>query len=340
MTKVLITGATGFVGSYTARLLVNAGLEVYAIKRATSRMDMVADIQDRIQWHTCDLTEVYDLDEVVSKVDSIIHCAALISFDPKKKKDLYTYNVEATRDLVNLALSNKVQRLIMVSSIAALGRYSQEPNKPIDESIEWSDGLDHSYYGITKHLAEQEVWRGQAEGLDTLILNPSLVIGAGYWDSGTPAIFKRVAGFNPFYPKGSTGVVDVRDVADLLYKALISDISGERIIVSGDNLTYRALLEEIAGSLGKKAPSTGLNSLLINTLTALDLIRATVLRQPRLVTKDNLRASARDSSYKTDKSKSLLKHTYRSISSTIKATANSFITTNKEGLKHGILPFD
>lgn len=339
MTKVLITGATGFIGSYTARLLVNSGLEVWAIRRETSKMDLVADIADRIHWHTCDLTDVYDLEEVILKVDSIIHCAAQVSFDPREEKEMYKYNVEATRDLVNLALSCKIQKLVMVSSIAALGRYSQEPDKPIDENIEWSAGLNHTYYGITKHLSEQEVWRGQAEGLDTVILNPSLVLGAGYWDKGTPALFKRVAGFNPFYPKGSTGVVDVRDVAELLHKALISDISGERIIVSGENLPYRDILQQMAEALGKKGPTIKLNQILINTLTALDFVRANVLRQPRLVTKENLNSSARTSRYKTNKSISLFNYAYRPISATIKTTAECFNTTNTEGVGFGILPF-
>ncbi len=339
MHKILLTGATGFLGSYTARVLLNAGLEVHAIMRKSSSLKMVDDIQDKIHWHTHDICDYVDMEASIDGMDGIVHCAALVSFDPKDKPNLIKYNIEATRDIVNLALMYGTKKLVYVSSIAALGRYTQT-EKVIDEKIEWSDGLEHTFYGISKHLAEQEVWRGQAEGLDTVIINPSLIMGAGHWTKGTPAIYKRVSGYNPFYPTGSTGVVDVRDVAEILYKALISDISGERIIASSQNLTYKSILTTVAEALDKKSPTIKLSGLLINTLTALDFIRAKLLGQPRLVTKENLKSSARASSYSNEKSKELLSHSYRSIDAILKETGDCYLQSIKGGYDYGILPIN
>jgi nucleoside-diphosphate-sugar epimerase len=339
MRKILLTGATGFLGSYTARVLLNAGLEVHAIKRESSSLEMVQDIQDQIHWHTHDLCDYVDMESSIEGMNGIIHCAALVSFDPKDKPKLIQYNIEATRDIINLALIYGIKKLVFVSSIAALGRYTQA-EKVIDEKIEWSDGLEHTFYGISKHLAEQEVWRGQAEGLDTVIINPSLIMGAGQWTKGSPAIYKRVYGYNPFYPTGSTGVVDVRDVAEILYKALISDLAGERIIASGQNLTYKSILTTVAEALDKQSPTIQLSGLLLNALSGLDYLRATVLRQPRLVTKENLKASARTSAYSNEKSIRLLGHRYRSIEASIKETADTYLQSLSSGYDYGILPIN
>jgi len=302
-------------------------------------MDLLAEYANRIHWYDCDLRNIFDLEEIIKQVEVIIHCAALVSFDPKEEEKMYEHNVVVTKDLVNLALKHKTRKLIAVSSIAALGRY-QDQEKHIDENIEWSDGQDHTYYGISKQLAEREVWRGHAEGLDCLIVNPALVLGAGIWDKGTPATFKRVASYNPFYPLGSTGVVDVRDVAEILVKSVRSEVSGQRAILSSANMTYREILTIMANALGKKPPSIGLTGFWINVLTGMDRLRATILQKPRLVTKENLKASTRTNYFDNAISTKLFQHKYRDLNQTIKESASIYLKSTEANKDHGILSFD
>ena len=338
MPRVFVTGATGFLGSYITRLLVTGDYEVVALKRTTSSMNMVSDIASKVEWIERDLMDLMTMDDLFTGVDGIIHAGALVSFQPKERNQMMAVNVEATSDLINLALRKKVSRFVHISSIAALGRH-KDPNQIIDESISWTDHPDNTMYGITKHLAEKEVWRGAAEGLSTIIINPSLILGAGQWDGGSPAIMKRMAKGNPFYPQGATGVVDVRDVAALTVKAYESDISQERFIASAENVSYRWICDTIAAAFDNKAPTIPLNGVLRLTLASADWWRAALTRGKRMATRENLRSSGRTAQYDNQKSIALLGATYRNVMNTIQESADLYKNSRHDGKDFGILEF-
>ena len=335
--KVLLTGATGFVGSYIARYLLIKGYHVFATKRASSRMDLVSDIQDNIIWTDCDLQDTIDLEAIIEQVDSVIHCAAVVSFQPKDADLMYEVNVTGTQDLVNLSLQHKISRFVHISSIAALGRHKND--KTIDEKVEWEDGPYNTQYGISKQMSEREVWRGQAEGMSVCILNPSLILGAGYWDTGTPALFQRVHNGNSFYTTGSTGAVDVRDVARLAVLAMTSDISGERYIVSSENISYRSILNKIAIKLHKKPPHRKLNKILRALLWRADALISTFSSKKRQATKETLAAASRQSRYVSDKSKKQFNYQYLPIDQTITDTAKALVDSKQNNQNSGVLAF-
>lgn len=345
MPKVLLTGATGFVGSYIARLLLHKGYEVIATRRTSSPLHLVDEIKDKIKWIEASLGDILEIESAVIEADYIIHAAALVSFQPKDRMAMYTTNVAATHDLVNLALIHGTQKFIHISSIAALGRHKN--SKLLDELVDWEDSPLNTNYAISKQLGEREVWRGHAEGLAVSVLCPSLVLGAGDWGKGTPAMFSNMHRGYPFYPTGSTGVVDVRDVAELTIKALESDTNGEKYIVSGENISYRKILDNIALAVGVKPPRFKLTSSLSSLVWRADALLAFITRKERLVSKETLASASRNASYDNSKSINTLGHIYRPIEDTIRLSGQLFKSSlsmsnskgNKTAKEYGVLTF-
>ena len=325
--KILLTGGTGFLGSYVLKQLINAGYtNIHAIKRSTSKMDLVEDVQDRVSWSECDILDIASLEDLVRNMDCIVHAAAFVSMDPRDHKRMHQVNGEGTANLVNLALDHKIKKFVHVSSIAALGR--KENNVLMDEEIRWEESPSNSQYGVSKYNAEMEVWRGASEGLNICILNPSLILGAGFWKDGTPAIFTRVDEGVAFFPTGTTGVVDVRDVADACEKALSGEMVNERYIISAENVSYKDLIQNIAKALGAKVPKKPLPEFLKNVSWRGEKIRAFLFRKKPLITKETIVTTSHFSRYDNQKSIDQLKMKYRSLDSTINETATAYTNSN------------
>ncbi|MBK7440418.1 MAG: NAD-dependent epimerase/dehydratase family protein [Bacteroidetes bacterium] len=212
---ILVTGANGLVGSYLCRFLVNQGNQVRAIKRPESNLRLVADIANKIEWVDGDVNDISSLDDAMLGVEQIYHCAAVISYVGKNANHLMQVNVEGTANVVNLALDNNIKKLVHISSIAALGRTGKK-DEIVTEATPWDRKNLTSDYSISKFLAEREVWRAMAEGLNAVIVNPSIIVGAGNWDSGSCKLFTTIYNGFKYYTNGVTGYVDVRDVLNLL----------------------------------------------------------------------------------------------------------------------------
>ncbi len=335
MAKIFITGATGFLGSYILRFLVRDGHDIYAMRRAHSRMDMIADIQDKVAWTVGDIGDIDLIHNIIDSDTVIIHAAAKISFERKQAKKMHRVNVQATKQLVDMAIDKKAKRFIHISSIAALGKYHD--NRTIDENIEWEDSLEHSTYGISKQMGEREVWRGHAEGLEVVILNPSLILGAGYWNSSSANIMTQLAKGTPFYPVGMTGMVDVRDVAKFVTLAIDKAVCGHRYIISGENRTYKDYFEHTCEALGVKPPKKPLTTMWRGLAWRSAGIYAAIFRQPQLITRQNLAASATSASYDNNKSRESFQFEYTNIEMTWQAAAKSYKQAKKENRSWGIL---
>ncbi len=328
MKRIFLTGATGFVGSYIARHLLQANYEVVAIHRSQSKFSLVSDIYDRIEWIECDLKELDLIEDRLQDIDAVIHSGALVSFSPEDNDELMAVNVAATEELVNICLEHKVKRLVHLSSIAALGRY--KGNHLIDEKAEWSDSPQNTPYAASKNLGERAVWRGAAEGLDTIILNPSLIIGPGDYINGTSAIIPKLLKGIPFYPIGSTGFVDVRDVARFAVASLTTEMSGERFIISAENNTYKAYLSLISKELAIKAPGIPLNKFLGALAWRGDYLRNKIFGNGRLFTKEMIHASSTDAKFSNKKSFMLSSKDYITLSHSIKNLVEQYkLTLNK-----------
>lgn len=250
--RVLVTGATGFIGHYIVRQLLASGHEVSVLVReSSSHFDSLKPFGDHV--HICrgDINQVESLEAACHGMDIVVHAAAMVSFDSGESRKVMKVNVEGTANLINVCLDHQVKHFIHLSSIAALGGMPGE--MVIDESAVWMD-KNVSLYSKSKHLAELEVWRGAAEGLAVTILNPSLVLGPWETSHHSMQIFKAMDRNLPFYPSGSNGFVDVRDVAQAVILSIEKKVFQERIIINGHNESYRDILSGIAHKMGKNKP--------------------------------------------------------------------------------------
>lgn len=325
--KILLTGATGFLGAQVLRILVQKNYDVRALKRPNSRMDLVADIADKATWMDMDINDSA-LEDAFEGITHVCHCAAVVSFHPKDVRRMMQVNVEGTANLVNLALDFGVEKFVHTSSIAALGRSKDRTH--LDESSKWENSPLNTQYAISKYYAEQEVWRGEAEGLNVAIINPTMVIGPGYWNENTARFFKQIYEGLKFCPTGASGFVDVRDVADFMVRLLESDINGQRYVLCGENTSYRAFFDAIAQQLNVPAPSITVAPWLAEIAWRVEWLKEAFTGATPMVTKESARSSVSRFTYGNQKSLAAFPDfRYRPLSESIAYTAARFLADVK-----------
>ncbi|MCH8961424.1 MAG: SDR family NAD(P)-dependent oxidoreductase [Bacteroidetes bacterium] len=250
--KTLVTGATGFIGSELTRQLLQEGVRVRILRRATSRLDLLGEAAQHVEHVLGDVTDPPSLCEAMADVGQVYHVAAYVGLGGRRDHArLHRVNVGGTAHVVNAALEAGVERLVHTSSIAALGR----PERPIDETTEWHASSANTAYAVSKHEAELEVYRGIAEGLDAVIVNPSLVFGVGRPGENTRLIAERIRdGKIPATPGGGTNVVDVEDVAAGHRQAMRHGKTGERYLLGGENISWKTIFGTLAEALGVAPP--------------------------------------------------------------------------------------
>jgi len=250
---IVITGATGFLGSELALQLTQQGLNVRCTKRSTSVIPAIlAPFSKQIEWVDADLMDVFALESAVAGAKQVYHCAARVSLRQSDKEAMIRENVTGTANLVNLCMDYDC-RLVHVSSVAAIGL--AKPGDLITENHHLDQANETDGYALSKLESEMEVWRGIAEGLEAVIVNPSIIIGANAGILGSGELFDRVRKGLKFYTSGSCGFVDVSDVAKCMIALMNSDIIAERFIVSAENISYKQITAEMAVGFGIKPPS-------------------------------------------------------------------------------------
>jgi dihydroflavonol-4-reductase len=250
---ILVTGATGFLGSEVAKQLVDKGEAVRCTKRKSSVIPALLVPYTQIQWVEADMLDVFALENALEDVNQVYHCAAWVSLKQKDKEPMIRTNVKGTANLVNLCLDRDI-KMVHVSSIAAIG--IAKPGELITENHHLDVSTEDDGYAISKLESEMEVWRGIAEGLTAVIVNPSLIIGADAGILGSGQLFETVRKGLKFYTEGTAGFVDVEDVAKSMIALMESDITEERYIISAENRNYQQLTTEIAQGFGVKPPAT------------------------------------------------------------------------------------
>lgn len=334
--RVLITGATGFIGSYIARYLLEKGVSLRAICRKTSDKTLLGEAAGGIEWVEADLIDIGALEDVMKDVDHVYHAAAMVSFKRKDRDRMYKVNIEGTANLVNIALDFGIEKFLFVSSIATLSKSRKDVL--IDENAEWEKSKLNSHYGLTKYLSEMEVWRGIQEGLNGVIINPSLVLGAGFWDGPSNKLFKKIDEGVPFFPAGGNGYVDVRDVAKSAIGLMESDISGERFIINGANLTYQQAFETIAGAMNKKAPNKKVKNWQAMLGWRLDQLKIALFGGTPILTRELVRLIQEKYAYDNTKLREALGYSFIPIEQTLRETSDLFIQSKKAGNNYAILP--
>jgi dihydroflavonol-4-reductase len=281
---IFITGATGLVGSHLIKELSKQDQTIKALYRTE-----IPFAHNNIQWIKGDILDTNLLDEILTDVDEVYHCAAIISYNPKDKKNLFKTNVEGTANIVNASLNNNVQKLLHVSSVAALGRIKE--NEMVTEDMQWNEETKNSVYGESKYLGELEVWRGVAEGLHAVIVNPSIILGAGDWSKGSSEIFKTIYKEFPYYSDGIAGFVDVHDVVNAIILLMNSNISAERFILNADNVAYKDLFQLIAAAFHKKAPYKKVTPFMASVIWRMEALRSLFTSKSPFITKETANAA-------------------------------------------------
>jgi nucleoside-diphosphate-sugar epimerase len=250
---ILVTGATGFLGSELALQLVKQGVEVRCTKRSSSVVpEILKPFAKQIEWVEADLMDVFALESALNGVSQVYNCAAWVSLRQSDKEEMIRVNVTGTGNLVNLCGLSRA-RLVHTSSVAAIGL--AKPGDLITENDHLDQANETDGYALSKLESEMEVWRGIAEGLDAVIVNPAIIIGAGAGTNGSGELFDIVHRGLKFYTAGSCGFVDVADVAKSMIALMNSDIHSERFIISAENCTFKQITAEIADGFGQKRPS-------------------------------------------------------------------------------------
>ena len=278
---ILVTGATGLVGSHLIKALVAQGKSVRALYR--SEIPSSHELNN-VDWFNADILDIVALEEAMIGITQVYHCAAIVSFTAKNKKSLHHTNIEGTANIVNACLNANIEKLLFVSSVAALGRIRED--QAINETMNWTEETSNSEYGKSKYLAEIEVWRGMGEGLKVVVVNPVIILGASDWSKGSTAIFKSAYDEFPWYTEGSSGFVDVLDVVEAMILLMESSICDQRFILSGENLPYRDIFTMIANAFHKKAPHKKVTALLAEIVWRFEGIKGRITGKSPLLTKE------------------------------------------------------
>jgi dihydroflavonol-4-reductase len=330
--KILVTGGTGLVGSTLIHLLLEKGYtDLRVLARAKSDKSLLGSKRDELEWVVGDLLDLISLEEAMCDIDIVFHCAALVSFVKKDAKKILEMNLQGTANVVNIALHQKVDRFIHVSSIAALNGDVQS----IDEQSYFNYSSSYSTYGLSKFLAEQEVWRGFAEGLKGAIVNPGIILGAGFWNSGPLGLIKMIDKGFPFYPTGITGFVDVRDVAEFMIHAFENQLNEERYVLVAENASYQKVLSSIAKNLGKNPPQFAIHPILRKTVSWGLRLGSLFGLQPALISPESLEGSAKRNHYNNSKSLQIEDFCYRPLEETIYEMVEAYFKSKEQKLPFG-----
>lgn len=320
---ILVTGGTGFLGSAVIKRLVEQGNAVIALKRNSSNIPESLKASSLVEWVDADITDYFALSDIFDRVTHVYHCAAKISYQKRDADEMLHVNVEGTRHIVNLALEHGA-RLLHVSSIAALG--TNKLGKPVDEQDKWEYDVNMSNYSLSKYKSELEVWRGITEGLDAVIVNPSVIMGVNPAKSGSAVIFDMVQKGIKIYPPGSVGIVDVDDVAEIMILLMKrNDITAQRYVLNSENISNRKLLSDIAHLLGKKAPTIAVKPFMLQLAWRVAKLVAIIQGKRPSLTKESAQATAMKLAYSNAKIVDELGYNFKPINQTLREVANTYL---------------
>lgn len=322
---ILVTGGTGLVGSH---LLYHLSLEndkIRAIYRTEKSLEKVKKVFSyytsdeqffsKIEWFQADITNVPSLIPAFLGIKYVYHCAAFISFNPKDYIEMRKINIHGTAIIVNLSIDAKIEKLCFVSSIAAVG--DSLKGDIITEECEWNKELDNSGYSITKFGAEMEVWRASQEGIDVVIVNPGVILGSGFWNSGSGKLFTQVYNGFKYYTEGITGFVVVQDVVKSMIQLMNSEIINERFILVADNKSFKEIFFLIADAFGKKRPSIKIKPWQTAIFWRISSLLSFIIGKESLLSKYSAKSAHSISEYSSDKIKEIIDYKFEPIEESI-----------------------
>lgn len=333
---VLVTGGTGLVGAHLLLNLIRKGKAVKAIHRKGSNLKRVEKVFNyyeengsklfqNIDWVEADLNDIPALEKAFEQIGFVYHSAAYISFDPSQYQNLMTINAEGTANIVNLCIAKNVKKLCYVSTIGTIGKSIN--GSIATEENEWND--QHvNVYARSKYAAEMEVWRASQEGLSVVMVNPGVIIGSGFWDTGSGTLFTTANKGFSFYPPGGTGFITVHDVVRMLVSLMDSEIKNERFIAVAKNLTFKEILLPLTTSLGKQPPTKQLKYWQLEIGRIGDFLWSTLSGSARRITKNSIYSMKHRDTYDNSKVKEVLNFEFEELEPTIHFSCRRFVEEN------------
>ena len=314
----LVTGATGLVGMYRLAWRLERGWPTVALHRKHSKLGRVeAWLQERLgsgfdaawaalEWREADLGDVVGLGDAMVGCDRVFHAAGRVSFLPGDELRLKEVNAVGTAHIVDAAIGAGGKRLFHVSSVAALGR-SGEDGAPVHEDSDWADGVGASPYGKSKRAGELEAWRGQAEGLEVIVVNPTIILGDARYDESSGMVYRSAARGRRHHPAGGNGFVGAEDLLEVIgaLDQAADDgrkgVLGERFIVSAEEVSYRDMMGWVADGLGVRAPDRPLSGWMLEVAWRAATVWGRVTGTPPMLTRDMARNTMHMHRYDTSK---------------------------------------
>jgi len=330
---ILITGATGLVGSHLLAHLILEGKSVRALHRKSSDLDKVKHVFsyysddyealfNTVEWIIGDITDIPSLEPIFKDITQVYHCAATVSFRKKDEELMRKNNIEGTANMVNLSLTNQVQKFCFVSSIATLDK--NQNTGSIDELNEWNPENNNYDYAISKYGGEMEVWRGSQEGLPVVIVNPGVILGAGFWEHNTGRFFSNAANSFKYYTTGQTAFVSVQDVVKAMMQLMKSDIINKNYLLVSENATFQKVMNEIASVLGTKPPTKKVTPFMAEIAWRLAGLYAFFTGKQPMITKHSSKAAQQVYSYSAAKIKKDLGFEFEPFVETIQRAGKQF----------------
>lgn len=285
---ILVTGGTGLLGQHLLEKL-SATQKIRAIFRTALPTFYASLNHGNIEWVEADITDIISLEKAFEGITQVYHCAAIVSYDPRMKERMMQTNIEGTANVVNLCLDHQLKKLCYVSSIATLGEGII--GELISEKNDWEEGHTNSNYAVSKQGAEMEVWRGVAEGLQAVIINPGIILGEGDDAKSSTHLFKIIRNEFPYYTQGGTCWVDVKDVVKAMIGLMESPIENERFIISQGNYSFREVFTMMAKAMNKKPPHRLASPFMTEIVWRLAYVKSMITGRVATISKETARSA-------------------------------------------------
>ncbi len=323
---IFVSGGTGLLGAHLLFQLTENSVSIRAIYRSDEKLkqterlfqyydpDNGAQRFASIDWIKGNILDIPFLEEVMEGCSYVYHCAALVSFHRRDFNTLIRVNREGTANMVNVALGKNVVKFCHVSSTAAIGGSEGDL---IDEKTPWKNTPTTSGYSVSKYSAEKEVWRAIEEGLNAVIVNPCVIVGAGNWNDSSLTLFRTLNKGVSFYPPGSNATVDARDVAEIMIRLMDSDISAERFLCIGSNQSFQTLMEEIAEQLNVKKPTRKASRFMVNSARRILYFFFLFSSRRSSMTKETVNSLFGNRKYDNSKIRKALDFKFRSLEASV-----------------------
>ena len=332
---ILVTGATGLLGSHLMYDLTLNGHKVRAMYRSKSKIertreifsyytDKAGDLLNEVEWVQADVNDVFQLDQVMTGIREVYHCAGVVSFNKKDHKRILDTNVNGTANMLNVSMEHGVDKFCHVSSIASFGRPEKKLNM-IDETFQGEENERYSVYSMSKYYAELEVWRAIEEGLNAVIINPSTIIGSGNWATGSSALFPKVSSGLSYYTEGINGFVDVRDVVKVMKALMDKNIFRDQYILVSENLSFKEVIGAIAKNLNIKGPSIKANKFISEFAWRMEKIKCAISQKSPVITKESARIALDTQFYSNQKIRELLNLDFIPIQKSVRDVSAHFL---------------